>query len=155
MRAKSLTPGCPLFIPLTWPAHVCELSHSPAQLSARHHGMLLWAKCELLESTWHIWNSFAFRVKFLSKYYIQQEQYPWKYSSMWNWRPCFAVLSSLSKENCSTREKSLEEMWKRCRKIIWRDVIKKKKNFSPQHKLESISSELILIRCVCNHTHLQ
>lgn len=81
-RAKSLTPACPLFVPLTWPAHVCELSHPPAQLSARHHGMLLWAKCELLESTWHIWNSFAVRVKFLSKYHIQQEEYSWKYSSM-------------------------------------------------------------------------
>lgn len=78
---KSLTPVVPFSDPLTWPSCLnwsIQLSGSPVQLSAQSCSMQLWTNCELLESTQCIFNSFAVRVKLLSKYHIQQKHSSWK-----------------------------------------------------------------------------
>lgn len=75
--------------------------------------MQLWTNCELLESIQWILNSFAVRVKLLSKYHIQQEHYSWKSFFTWNnTRPCSAMLSSFNKENYSMIGNRLEAMSK-------------------------------------------
>lgn len=84
---KSLTPVVPFFVPLTRPPCLnwsIQLSDSPVQLSAQSCIMQWWTNCELLESIQCILNSFAVRVKLLSKYHIQQKHSFWKSFFMWN-----------------------------------------------------------------------